>query len=159
MYRTTHISTLTHLTNKQGGYLPRKLQKLWKKNLSTYHIIRKTIKLTTQNTNWITHPLITNLHNHPHTNIPSPPNDPMIINEGIKTLGTIGKTTKKNARDIITKQTTINCKKEISKYKNTLNLQPKRIHKVIFKNTDNTTLDSIKDRQGNILTNPKDIAE
>jgi outer membrane phospholipase A len=83
----------------------------------------------------------------------------MLINEWIKTLGTIGKTTKKNARDIITKQTTTNCKKEISKYGNTLNLQPKRIHKVIFKNTDNTTLDSLKDRQENILTNPEDIAD
>ena len=40
----------------------------------------------------------------------------------------------KNARDIITKQTLINCKKEISKYRNTLNLQSKRIHKIIFKN-------------------------
>jgi hypothetical protein len=49
--------------------------------------------------------------------------------------------------------------KAISKYKNTLNLQPKRIHKVIFKNTDSTTLDSLKDRQGYILTNPEDIAE
>jgi hypothetical protein len=57
------------------------------------------------------------------------------------------------------KKTTINCKKAISKYRNTLNLQPKRIHKVIFKNTENTTLDSIKDRQGNILTNPEDIVE
>jgi hypothetical protein len=47
----------------------------------------------------------------------------------------------------------------ISKYRNTLKLQPKRIHKVIFKNTENTILDSIQDRQGNILTNPKDIAE
>jgi hypothetical protein len=60
---------------------------------------------------------------------------------------------------IITKQTTFNCKKEISKYKNILNLQPKRIHKVILKNTENTMLDSIKNRQGNILTNPEDIAE
>jgi hypothetical protein len=33
------------------------------------------------------------------------------------------------------------------------------IHKVIFKNTENTTLDSIQDKQGNILTNPKDIAD
>jgi hypothetical protein len=38
-------------------------------------------------------------------------------------------------------------------------LQPKRIHKIILKNTVNTILDSIKDRQGNILTNPEDIAE
>jgi hypothetical protein len=71
----------------------------------------------------------------------------MLINKWIKTLGTIGKTTKKNARNIITDQTII-----------TLNLQPKRIHKVIFKNTKNTTVGSIKDRQGNILTNPEDIA-
>jgi hypothetical protein len=49
--------------------------------------------------------------------------------------------------------------KKISKYINTLNLQPKRIHKLIFKNTENTTLNSIKDRQGNIPTNPEDIAE
>ena len=40
-----------------------------------------------------------------------------------------------------------------------LNLQPKRIHKVIFKNIDNTTLDNIRNRQGNILTNLKDIVE
>jgi hypothetical protein len=152
------IPTLTHQTNKQGGYLPRKLQKLWKREISTYHVIRKTIKLTTQNSNWRTHPLVTNLQNHPHANIPNPPNDPMLINDWIKTLETIGKIAKKNARDIITKQTTINCKKVISKYRNTLNLQPKRIHKVIFKNTENTTLDSIKDKQGNILINPKDVS-
>jgi hypothetical protein len=153
------IPTLTSLTSKQGGYLPRKLQKLWKKELSTYHITRKTIKLTTQNTNWQTHPLIANIQNHPHATIPNPPNDPMLVNKWLKTLGTVGKTAKKNARDIITKQTTTNCKKAISKYRNTLNLQPKRIHKVIFKNTDNTTLKSLKDKQGNILTNPEDIAE
>jgi hypothetical protein len=153
------IPTLTSLTNKQGGYLPRKLQKLWKKELSTYHIIRKIIKLTTQDTNWRIHPLINNIQNHPHATIPNPPNDPILINEWIKTLGNIGKTAKKNARDIITKQTATNCKKAISKFRNTLNLQPKRIHKVIFKNTDNTTLDSIGDRQGIILTNPEDIAE
>jgi hypothetical protein len=45
------IPILTCLTSKQGGYLPIKLQKLWKKELSLYHIIRKTIKLTTQTTN------------------------------------------------------------------------------------------------------------
>jgi hypothetical protein len=153
------IPTLTHQTNKQGGYLPRKLQKLWKKEISTYHVIGKTIKLTTQNNNWRIHPLVTNLQSHPHANIHNPPNDPLLINDWIKTLKTIGKTPKKNARDIITKQTKINCKQEIFKYRNTLNLQPKRIYKVIFKNIEKITLDSIKDKQGNILTNPKDIAE
>ena len=154
-----HIPTLISLTAKQGSYLPRKLQKLWKKELSIYHIIRKTIKLTTQDTNQRSHPLIINIQNHPHATIPNLPNDPMLINEWIKTLGIIGKIAKKNAHDTITKQTTTSCKKTISKYRNTLNLQPKRIYIVIFQNTDNTTLDSMKDRQGNILTNLEDIAE
>jgi hypothetical protein len=127
----TPIPTLTNLTTKQGSYLPRKLQKLWKKELSTYHIIRKAIKITTQDTNWRTHPLITRLQNHPHAVILHPPNDPILINEWIKMLGTIGKTAKKNAYNIITKQTATNCKKAIAKYRNTLNSQPKRIHKVI----------------------------
>jgi hypothetical protein len=96
-YIALPIPTLTCLTTKQGGYLPRKLQKQWKKELSTYYIIRKTIKLTIQDTNWRTHLLITNLQNHPHTIIPNPPNDLMLIKDWIKTLGTIGKTTKKNA--------------------------------------------------------------
>jgi hypothetical protein len=156
---TPPIPTLTNQTSKQGGYLPRKLQKQWKKELSTYHIIRKAIKSITQETNWRTHPILTNLQNHQLPEIPNPPNDPLLVNEWIKILGTIGKTAKKNARNIITKQTSINCKKVISKYRNTLNLQPKRIHKVIFKNMENTTLDNIQDRQGNILTNPKDKAE
>jgi hypothetical protein len=153
------IPTLTNQTSKQGGYLPRKLQKQWKKELSTYHIIRKAIKSITQETNWRTHPILTNLQNYQLPEIPNPPNDPLLVNEWIKTLGTIGKTAKKNARNIITKQTSINYKKAISKYRNILKLQPKRIHKVIFKNMENTILDSIQDRQGNILTNPKDIAE
>jgi hypothetical protein len=46
------IPTLTNLTTKQGGFLSRKLQKLWKKELSTYHIIRKAIKITAQDTDW-----------------------------------------------------------------------------------------------------------
>jgi hypothetical protein len=45
------IPTLTNQASKQGGFLPRKLQKQWKKELSTYHIIRKAIKLITQNIN------------------------------------------------------------------------------------------------------------
>jgi hypothetical protein len=51
------IPTLTHQTNKQGGYFLRKLQKLWKKEISTYHVIKKTIKLTTQNNNWRNPPI------------------------------------------------------------------------------------------------------
>ena len=65
---------------------------------------------------------------------------------GKKTLGTIGKVAKKIARDIITKQTSINCKKAISKYRNIFNLQSKRIQEIVFKNKENTTLDNIKDK-------------
>jgi hypothetical protein len=111
------------------------------------------------NSNWRTHLLITHLQSRPHTQIPNPPIDTTLTNEWIKTLAEIGRKAKNNARDIITKQTTLNCKKAISKYRNTLNLQPKRVHKVIFKNTENTTLDCLKNKQGNILTNPEDIAE
>jgi hypothetical protein len=58
---TPPIPTLTNQTNKQGGFLPRKLQKQWEKELSTYHIIRKAIKLITQDHNWRTHTFITSL--------------------------------------------------------------------------------------------------
>jgi hypothetical protein len=38
------IPTLTNLTTKQRGYLPRKLQKIWKKELSTYHMSQHRIE-------------------------------------------------------------------------------------------------------------------
>ena len=85
------IPTLTNLTSKQGGYLLQKLQNLWKRELSTYHTIRKAIKITIQDTNWRIYPHVTNLQNHLYIIIPNPPNDPSIINEWIKILGTIGK--------------------------------------------------------------------
>ena len=122
-YIAPSIPTLTNPTSKQGGYLPKKLQKSWKKELSTYYTIRKAIKITTQDINWITHLIITNLQNHPHTIIPNLPNNPTLISEWITILGNIGKKTKWN---IITKQTIINYKKAISKYRNTLNLQQKK---------------------------------
>jgi hypothetical protein len=53
------IPTLTEQASKQGGFLPRKFQKQWKKELSTYHIIRKAIKIIIQNNNWRTHSIIT----------------------------------------------------------------------------------------------------
>ena len=155
---TPPIPTLTNLTSKQGGYLSRKLQKYGKKfiNVSHYHESHQNnhsrYQLAYPPTNY-------KITNHPHATTPFLPNDPTLINDWIKIFGTIGKIAKKNARNIITKQTTINCKKAIAKYRNILNLQPKRIYKVIFKNKDNTTLDNIKDRQGNILTNLEDIAE
>jgi hypothetical protein len=54
-YTAPPIPKLTNQTSKQGGYLPQKIQKQWKKELSTYHIVRKAIKIITQDTNWRTH--------------------------------------------------------------------------------------------------------
>jgi uncharacterized protein YejL (UPF0352 family) len=41
--KATPIPTLTNRTTQQGGFLPRKLSKEWKKHLDTYHLIRKII--------------------------------------------------------------------------------------------------------------------
>ena len=40
------IPTLNDRISKQGGYLPRKTQKTWKKQVATYHLIRKAIYIT-----------------------------------------------------------------------------------------------------------------
>ena len=42
----TLIQQLTNRTAQQGGILPRKLAKQWKKHLATYHLIRKIIYIT-----------------------------------------------------------------------------------------------------------------
>jgi hypothetical protein len=67
------------------------------------HTIRKAIKVITQDTNRRIHIIIINLQNHQPTKIPNPPNDPTLIDEWIKELGTIGKTAKKNTCNIIMK--------------------------------------------------------
>ena len=43
---TAPIPTLMNRISQQGGFLPRKLQKPWKKHIKTYHLIRKTIFIT-----------------------------------------------------------------------------------------------------------------
>ena len=76
------VPMLTNQTSKHGSYLPQKLQKQWKKELSTYHIIQKAIKTITQDTNWRIHPTFTNLQNHQLIEIPNLPNDPLLIKNG-----------------------------------------------------------------------------
>ena len=71
----TPIPTLTNRISRQGGFLPRKLQKIWKKHIKTYHLIRKGIYVTNNNINWRTHPIMHELNNHNHISIPPPPND------------------------------------------------------------------------------------
>jgi hypothetical protein len=50
-YKAPPIPTLINLTAKQGAFLPRKLQKQWKKELAIYHSIRKAIHTTIHDTN------------------------------------------------------------------------------------------------------------
>jgi hypothetical protein len=58
------LPVLTNHTSQQGGFLPRKLQKKWKKYFSIYHLIRKAIYLIKNTPNWSTHPIIEELKNH-----------------------------------------------------------------------------------------------
>jgi hypothetical protein len=56
--KATPIPTLTTRTTQQGGFLPRKLSKTWKKHLNTYHLIRKTIYIVKNNPHWQNHPIL-----------------------------------------------------------------------------------------------------
>ena len=64
------IPTLTNRASRQGDFLPKKLQKIWKKHIKTYHLIRKGIYVTNNNINWRTHPIMHELNNHNHISIP-----------------------------------------------------------------------------------------
>ena len=64
------ISQLTNRTAQQGGFLPRKLAKPWKKHLATYHLI---IYITKNNPNWQTHPILNEIHNYQHVQFPTHP--------------------------------------------------------------------------------------
>jgi hypothetical protein len=155
---TTHpIQSLTQRTTHQGGYLSIKLQKQWKKHLSTYHLIRKAIYILQNTPNWTTHPLILQLHTYPHTQIPPPPNDAQLLNKWIQQLSILAKTANKNARAITTKYTRQCVRKAISKYRRLYEISPKKINKIVFKNSETPPLDSLTNRQHNILTNPDNI--
>jgi hypothetical protein len=121
---------LTNLTAKQGGFMPRKLHKQWKKELAIYHSTKKAIHTTIHDPNWFNRSNIINLQKY--NNIPILPTNPSLKQEWITILSEIGKIAKINTRIISTKQTAINCKKAISKYINILNLQPKQIYKNIL---------------------------
>ena len=125
------LQTLTPRTSQQGGFLPRKLQKKWKKHLYTYHLIRKAIYLTRNSPNWQTHPIIEELTNHNHINIP-PPNQDLNQEEWIRIIANIAKSAHTQARKITTKYTQECIKKAISKYRQLYEKSPKKINKKIF---------------------------
>ena len=89
------IPTLTNRTSQQGGFLPRKLSKEWKKHLDTYHLIRKTIYIAKNNPHWQTHPILNEIRNHQHVQIPYPPTTTSPPNEWIDVLAAIAKTANK----------------------------------------------------------------
>jgi hypothetical protein len=126
----THIAT-------QGGYLPKKSQKQWKLNLSTYHLIRKAIYIIKNNSRWHSHPIITQgLSNHSHVTLPPPPDPPLEYETWITTQAKLAKEAKTKARKITTDYTKIQINKAISKYQQLYDKSPKKINRKVFKSTD-----------------------
>ena len=64
----------------------------------------------------------------------------------------MGKTAQQNARTIIAKHSCKNAQKAIAKFQ-------KQGNKAIFQNSDNSPLDSLLDKNNNIITYPIDIAD
>ena len=96
---TTPISILINRTSQQGGFLPRKLQKLWKKHIKTYHLIRKAIYTINNTINWRNHPIMYELNSHIHINIPPLPRDDLLKNDLIKELATLAKAGKYTSKE------------------------------------------------------------
>ena len=107
---------------------------------------------------WQTYPIIQQLKNHKHVNIPPLPNQELLQQEWLITIATIAKTTNTHARTIITNYTRDCVRKAISKYRQLYEKNPKQIHKKIFNTQETPPLDCITDRYNNILTNHLDIA-
>ena len=84
---------------------------------------------------------------------------PLPPNEWIDTIAAIAKIANKKATKITTKYTKKCILKVVSKYRQMYEKNPKKINKKVFKHTKTSPLDSIMDRQNNILTNLEDIAK
>ena len=80
------------------------------------------------------------------------------LTEWIDNIATIAKIANKEARKITTKYNKDCILKVVFKYRQMYDKSPKKINRKLFKNTETSHLDSIMDRQNNILTNPDDIA-
>ena len=95
------IPTLTNRASQQGSFLPRKLQKIWKKHVKTCHLIRKAIYITNNTINWHNHTIMYELNSHTHINILPPSNDDLLKNEiWIKEIATLAKTASIQAKKI-----------------------------------------------------------
>ena len=151
---------LPNRVKSQGGFLPRTQQKKWKYQLKIYHNTRKAIRAACHNPHNLLHnnPNINNIQLIQTPNIPPLPFHPMDIHTWIEQLANIAKNAKKEAHKIITKQTGLNCKKTITKYRTLLNIKPKIIHKKIFNPTTTSTLDCLQNPIGQIITKSEEIA-
>jgi hypothetical protein len=69
------------------------------------------------------------------------------------------KTAQKNAKTIITKHSRKSAQKAIAKFQKLITTKPKQGNKAIFQNCNNPSLDSILDKNNNIITHPTDIAD
>ena len=133
------LPNLTYRTSHQGGFLPRKLAKEWKKYLTTYHIIRKTIYIIQHDLHWQTHPILNEIRNHQYVNIPHPPTTTTSTDEWIDAIAVIAKTTNKEARKITTKYTKDCILKAVSKYRKMYENSPKKINRKNLQKLRNLT--------------------
>ena len=157
---STPTPPLTTKAKIQGGFLPRKQQKIWKHQIKIYHGARKAIRAACQHphTHLQNHPDITSLTLLTNLDIPTFPTNPTEYTQWIEKIANIRQKVKLEAHKIIPKKTVINCKNVITKYKALLNIKPKTIHKKIFHPTIESSLDCIQNSKGDILTRPQDIA-
>ena len=156
MQRTTSLPDLTNRAAQQGGFLPRKIQRKWKKYLSTYHLIRKTIYLIKNSPNWQAHPIIEELKNHSPHPTSSQPITELTRMDQYPNSNRQNRTYKcpQNYHKIHPRMR----QKAIFKYRLLYGKSPKKINKIAFKNQKTPSLDCITDEHNNIVTNPIDIA-
>jgi hypothetical protein len=108
---------------------------------------------------WQTPPILNEICNHQHIQIPHPPIINTIPNEWIDVIVVIAKTANKKAKKITTKYTKVCILKAVSKYRQMYEKNPKKINRKIFQNSETSPLDSIIERHNNIITSHEDIAQ
>jgi hypothetical protein len=91
--------------------------------------------------------------------IPTSPLPNQLPHKWLTQIANITKTAKNNARKITIQYTKTQIQKGITEYRKLYNISPKKINQRVFRNTENTPLDSLLDRNQNILTNLGDIAK
>ena len=80
------------------------------------------------------------------------------VDDWIFKLGTIGKNAQNQTRAIITKHSCISAKKTITCFYNLIHEKPKKDNRAIFYNIDNSIINSLLNRNNNILTHSTHIS-